>query len=73
MNTYTPRDPQGQFQSWNTRVDEANRNGLSSGFSQGYSEGSEYNGTDAALGVLAMAVGAALWEVGKAIRRRFED
>jgi hypothetical protein len=67
MNTHTPRDPSGQFQSWNAVVDHSHQDGYRTGYSGGYSEGSQYSGKDAALGVLAMALGAAVWEIGKKI------
>ena len=44
MNTNTPRDNQGQFESWATRVNEAG----------------SYNRRDAALGAALLLVGAAL-------------
>lgn len=54
MYTNTPRDNEGQFKSWNHKVNEA------------ASEAGSYNTPqDAALAVVIMAAGAAVWEFGK--------
>lgn len=49
MKTFTPRDDRGQFESWGERVEDAG----------------SYSGQDAALGILVLAAGAAIWEFGK--------
>ena len=49
MKTFTPRDSSGKFEAWGSRVEGAG----------------SYTGQDAVVAVLAMAAGAAIWELGK--------
>ncbi len=64
MNTYTPRNTHRQFESWNSRIENAQNNERRKAQYQ-IQQAGQYNGTDAAVGMAAAAVGAAMWEVGK--------
>lgn len=57
MKTYTPRDQQGQFESWGKRVDGAG----------------SYAGQDAVVAALFVAAGAALWKFGEWIYEKTKD
>lgn len=62
MQTNTPRNDQGQFVSWNTKIQEANQQGLN-----------QFNGRDAAIGaaVTGLAIGA--WHGCKLVYKKIKE
>ena len=72
MKTLTPREPNGQFVSWNEIADHKAQSHFTQGYSQGYDTGSQYDWDDAVKAVALLAVGAALLEGAKALYRKFK-